>query len=29
VRALVRRAAEEIDIASAGLARLRSLAQPR
>jgi len=29
VRALVRRAAEEIDIAAAGLARLRSLAQPR
>jgi hypothetical protein len=29
VRALVRRAAEEIDIASAGLARLRSVAQPR
>jgi hypothetical protein len=29
VRALVRRAAEEIDIASAGLARLRSIAQPR
>jgi hypothetical protein len=28
VRALVRRAAEEIDIASAGLARLRSVAQP-
>ena len=28
VRALVRRATEEIDIASAGLARLRSLAQP-
>jgi hypothetical protein len=29
VRALVRRAADEIDIAAAGLARLRSLAQPR
>jgi hypothetical protein len=29
VRALVRRAAEEVDIASAGLARLRSLTQPR
>jgi hypothetical protein len=29
VRALVRRAAEEIDIAAAGLARLRSVAQPR
>jgi hypothetical protein len=29
VRELVRRAAEEIDIASAGLARLRSVAQPR
>lgn len=29
VRALVRRAAEEIEIASAGLARLRSVAQPR
>ncbi len=29
VRALVRRAAEEIDIASAGLARLRSLPHPR
>jgi hypothetical protein len=29
VRALVRRAADEIDIASAGLARLRSVAQPR
>ncbi|HWD56042.1 MAG TPA: hypothetical protein VG346_13025 [Acidimicrobiales bacterium] len=29
VRALVRRAAEEVDIASAGLARLRSVAQPR
>jgi hypothetical protein len=29
VRALVRRASQEIDIASAGLARLRSLAQPR
>ncbi len=29
VRALVRRAAEEVDIASAGLARLRALAQPR
>jgi hypothetical protein len=28
VRALVRRAAEEVDIASAGLARLRSVAQP-
>jgi hypothetical protein len=28
VRALVRRAADEIDIASAGLARLRSVAQP-
>ena len=29
VRALMRRAAEEIDIAAAGLARLRSVAQPR
>jgi hypothetical protein len=29
VRALVRRASEEIDIASAGLARLRSVTQPR
>lgn len=29
VRALVRRAADEVDIAAAGLARLRSLAQPR
>lgn len=29
VRALVRRAAEEVDIASAGLARLRSVTQPR
>ncbi len=29
VRALVRRAAQEIEIASAGLARLRSVAQPR
>lgn len=29
VRALVRRAGDEIDIASAGLARLRSVAQPR
>ena len=29
VRALVRRAADEIDIAAAGLARLRSVAQPR